>query len=283
MIRFGTAGVPAGLKSRRAEDGVREVARLGLEAMELEFVRGVKMSAESAARVRAAAEETGVALTAHGPYYVNLASTDPGTAEASVGRLLDAARVCSECGGHSVTFHAAFYQGREPEVVFALVVAKLRELKARLEKEQVKVKISPELTGKPSQFGSLDELIRLGRTAPGVGLCLDFSHFAARENGRENNYEGFSSALKALQRGIKASALRDLHMHVSGIQWGEKGEQKHLMLRDSDFDWEGLLRALIAEKVGGVLICESPVMEEDAMFLKREYLRRGGGQRSCSK
>jgi deoxyribonuclease-4 len=68
-------------------------------------------------------------------------------------------------------------------------------------------------------------------------------------------------------------------MHVSGIQWSAKGEQKHLMLRDSGFDWEGLLRALIAEKVGGIVICESPVMEEDAMFLKKEYLRRGGGKK----
>lgn len=276
MILFGTAGVPAGLKSRRAEDGVREVKRLGLSAMELEFVRGVRMSEEGVRKVRAAAAETKVVLTAHGPYYINLASLEPETAAASRERILATARVAAACGGKSVTFHTASYQGRDPEVVFPTVARELRSLVGRLRKEDLRIKISPELTGKPTQFGSIMELIELARAVPGLGLCVDFSHHAARSAGEENGYHGFKNLLAALRRGLGSAALSNLHMHVSGIEWGEKGEKRHLMLQEAEFDWEGLLQALMEFRVSGILICESPVMEEDAMFLQKEYQKRAG-------
>jgi deoxyribonuclease-4 len=274
MILFGPAGAPSSTKGRRPEDGVREVSRLGLDCMELEFVRGVRMSDEGVARVRAAALETGVVLTAHGPYYINLASREEAIAVASVERILSAARRCDQAGGVSVTFHAAFYQGRGAEEIYKIVAGRLREVLRRLEQEGVTIAVSPELTGKPSQFGSLAELIRLCREVKGIRPCIDFSHYAARENGDGNGYEGFKQALAALRRGLGAPALKSLHMHASGIEWGEKGEKRHRRIMESDFDWKALIQVLVDQKVSGTLICESPEMAEDALIMKAEYKRR---------
>jgi deoxyribonuclease-4 len=274
MINFGPAGVPTTLVSRKPEHGIREVARLGLDCMEIEFVRGVRMGDEAAARVNQARKETGITLTAHGPYYINLCSQEADKAEASVERILETARRCFACGGVSITFHAAYYQDRNPELIFRMVAERLRGIRQRLEKEGVRVAVAPELTGRPSQFGSLPELVRLCREVPGIRPCIDFAHFVARQNGASNNYEGFRALLSSLKQGLGPGALKDLHMHVSGIEWGSRGERKHHRLKESKFDWEALLQALVDMEVSGVMVCESPVMEEDALILKQEYQRR---------
>ena len=77
----------------------------------------------------------------------------------------------------------------------------------------------------------------------------------------------------SLERGLGPSALKGLHMHVSGIEWGPKGEKKHCRIMESQLDWEALLLALVDLRVSGIMICESPATEEDALILKKEYLR----------
>ncbi len=278
MILFGTSGIPHSCKSRKSVDGVREIARLGLDLMEVEFVRGVKMGEATADKVGQAAAESGVVLTSHAPYYVNLASVEVEKVEASVERILHTASICHRFGGKSVTFHAAYYMGREPAAVMSVVTEQLRALIMRMNKEGVDLAISPELTGKPSQFGSLEELIKLSRAVEGVGLCIDWSHYVARDNGAFNSYEGFKRAIAKIRRGLGKKALSRLHMHVSGIEWTEKGEAKHRPLRESEFDWEALLDVLVEEQVSGMIVCESPLLEEDALLLKREFLKRSSSK-----
>lgn len=273
MIKFGPAGVPKSLTSRKAEHGIREVARLGLDCMEVEFVRGVRMKAEGAARVNQARKETGISLSAHGPYYINLCSPEEDKIEASVQRVLDTARRCFQFGGESITFHAAYYMDRPPDLISKMVADRLREILQSMKKEGLEVAVSPELTGRPSQFGSAAELVRLCREVPGIRPCIDFSHFVARNNGRGNNYEGFRELLLSLKKGLGPSVLKSLHMHVSGIEWGKKGERKHRPITDSEFDWEALLKSLVDLDVSGNLICESPAHVEDALMLKKEYIR----------
>jgi deoxyribonuclease-4 len=96
--------------------------------MELEFVRGVKMSSETARQVKALAEKNDVVLTAHGPYYINLNSQDSAITNASVKRILDTARIASLAGGYSITFHAAYYMTLQKEKVYDIVKSHLKTL-----------------------------------------------------------------------------------------------------------------------------------------------------------
>jgi deoxyribonuclease IV len=270
-LLFGTAGIPHSAKKAKPEDGVRECARLGLGCMELEFVYGVKMTSTGAAQVSKAREETSLALTAHGPYYINLASMEPEKLAASRKRVLDTARIGFQCGARSITFHAAFFQGRGREEVLEMVAGELKAILETLAKEKIKIDIRPELSGKPVQVGSLEDLIWLGKNAKGILPTIDFAHFYARDAGARNNYKDFCGVLEQLGTNFGKAILKNMHIHISGIEFTAKGERKHLNFSESGFNWKDCLKALLEYDVEGVCICESPSLEGDALLLKDTY------------
>ncbi len=271
MMRFGTGGVPLSAAKRSTEAGIQRIAELGLDHMEVEFVRGVKMKVDKAKDVAQIAKELGVTLTAHGPYYINLNSADEGKRRASIQRILDTARVGYALGAKSATFHAAYYGKDDPEVVYRRVRDALIEVLKTLRDENIRIKISPETTGKPNQFGTLEEILRLCDEVPGIFPCVDFAHMHARSNGKLNTYDEFVSILGEIENVLGRNALQELHIHVSGIEYNENGEIEHLNLEESDFNYRDLLRALIDKGVGGYIVVESPNLEDDALLLKKTY------------
>lgn len=278
-LRFGTAGIPHSAKKDKPEEGVRECARLGLDCMELEFVYGVRMTPSAAALVKKAREETSLGLTAHGPYYINLASLEPEKIVASRERVLDTARRGFECGAGSITFHAAFFQGRDREEVLKMVAGELKAILETLDREKIKIDVRPELSGKPSQVGSLEDLIWLGKNVKGILPTIDFAHFYAREAGRHNSLQDFRGLLEQLEKTFGKAILKNMHIHISGIEFTAKGERKHLNFSESQFNWKDCLKALIEYDIEGVCVCESPSLEKDALLLKETYKKMSGGKR----
>jgi deoxyribonuclease-4 len=270
-LLFGTGGVPLSAKSRSTEAGIERVAELGLGCMEVEFVQGVKMSPQVAVSVGELAARKNVVLTAHGPYFVNLNAVEPQKVHMSKERILQTARIAALFGARSITFHAAFYLKNTPAETYAVVKKHLQEVVNILRKEGNKVTISPEVTGKPSQFGTLEELLRLSNEIEGVAPCIDFSHWHAR-TGKANSYQEFLAMLDQVEKKLGRRGLDNMHIHLSGIAYGNKGEIKHLMLPDSDLQYAHLLKALKERKAKGVVICESvPYLEQDALLLQQTY------------
>jgi deoxyribonuclease-4 len=271
QLLFGPAGVPLSAPSRSTLDGVPQVRKLGLGCMELEFVRGVRMSPEMAKQVRVLAEKHDVVLTAHGPYYINLNSVDSAITKASVKRILETARITSICGGYSITFHAAYYLGMAKEKVYDVVKSQLKHITRTLSDEGIKLWVRPETTGKATQFGDVDELIKLSQEVEQVMPCVDFAHLHARSNGKVNTYKEFCQALEKLEKGLGREALDNMHIHMSGIEYSDKGERNHLVLKESDMNYKELLKALKEYRCKGCVINESPNLEEDAQLMKKEY------------
>ena len=270
-LLFGTGGVPLSAASRSTEAGIERIAELGLDCMEVEFVQGVKMSPEVAVTVGELAARKKIVLTAHGPYAVNLNAVERQKVHMSKERILQTARIASLFGARSITFHAAFYLKDTPAETYAMVKKQLQEVMNTLCKEGNKVTISPEVSGKVSQFGSLEEILRLSSEMEGVLPCIDFSHWHAR-TGKANSYREFSDILDQVERKLGRRALDSMHIHLSGIAYGKRGEIKHLMLPDSDLHYAELLKALKERRAKGVVICESvPDLEHDAMLLQETY------------
>jgi len=270
-LLFGTGGVPVSAKSRSTEAGIERIAELGLGCMEVEFVQGVRMSPEVAISVGKLAARKKVALTAHGPYFINLNAAEPQKVHMSKERILQTARIAALFGAISITFHAAFYMKSTTAETYTVVKERLQELLNTLHKEGNKVTVSPEVTGKPSQFGSLEEILQLSSEIEGVAPCIDFSHWHAR-TGKANSYQEFLDILEQVERKLGRWGLDNMHIHVSGIAYGNKGEIKHLMLPESDFQYTELLKALKERKAKGVVICESvPYLEQDALLLQHTY------------
>jgi len=270
-LLFGPSGVPHSAPKTDTMSGIKRVAELGLGCMEMAFVRRVSMGPDKAAKVKELAEASGVRLTVHGPYFVNLNSAEPDKLAASKERMLKAARVGYAAGAESICIHAAFYQDKDHEDVYNNVLAGFRETTDILNKEGVKVWMRPEVMGKASQFGTVEETVRLSKEVPGVLPLVDFAHLHARSIGAYNTYEEFCFVLDQLKDGLGPESLEQLHLHVSGIEYGPKGEKKHLNLDESDFNYKDLLRALKDYKCKGFVICESPNQEDDAMLLKQTY------------
>lgn len=272
IFLFGTAGVPEKAARRDSEAGIRRVRDAGLDCMELEFVRRVSMDEAKAARVREVAESLGVGLTVHAPYYINLNSRDSSVIEASKNRLFEAARIGALCGARSVAFHAGYYLDGSPARAFRNIAKNLRHVAKKCRDRGVEIQLRPETSGKPSQFGTLEEALALSTEVDGVLPCLDFAHMHSY-GGKMNSYDEFATALEKIRTDLGAEALTDMHIHASGIRFGHRGEIEHVNLGQSDLNYTALLRALKDFSVGGRLICESPDREHDALLMKRTYQR----------
>ncbi len=271
-LLFGTGGTPVSTqKPPSSVAGIRRIAELGLECMELEFVRGVHMGKETALQVNAEAKKFNIKLTAHAPYFINLYSKDLVKKEGSSYHIIQTARVAQWCGAESVNFHAGVYEGDPPEKVYPVVKKNLQDVLTRLKKEKIDIWIRPEVLGKSAQFGTVEEVLNLSAELEGVLPTIDFAHWHARNNGKENSYNEFAGVLQQIKKRLGQKAIENMHMHISGIQYGSKGELKHLILKESDFNYPDLLKALKNYNVGGFAICESPNLEEDALLLKTTY------------
>ena len=269
-LLFGTGGVPHSARNRTTVSGIERVAGLGLGCMEIEFVQGVKMGEASARQVAETAAREGIKLSVHAPYYINLNAREPEKVKASQARLLQSARIAAVCGARSVAFHAAFYMGDSPEKTYDTVRQNLGEVVSQLREEGNRVMLRPEVMGKHSEFGTVGEIFNLSTELEGVGPCIDFAHWHARTRAF-NSYPEFASLLKQIMERLGRAALDDIHVHFSGIKYGTKGEISHLDLQESDLKYEDLLRALKDYEVGGLVICESPNLEEDATLLQTTY------------
>ena len=271
-LHFGTAGIPNSTPRKSTPNGVKRVAELGLDAMEIEFVRGVRMSDESAAEVKAVAQQLGVALTVHAPYYINLNSAEQEKVEASINRILESARVGHKAGAWSVVFHPGYYGDSTPKQALQRVEEAIRRIVKTLKDEGIEIWIRPELMGGVKEIGSLEEVIKITEDIGEMVLpCIDFAHLHARTNGKYNTYEEFRQVLELIEKRLGREALDNMHIHFSGIEYNEKGEVKHLNLKESDFNYKDLAKILKEFKVKGVIISESPNLEEDALLLKQTY------------
>jgi len=269
-LLVGTGGVPHSAPKPSSQAGIKQIRELGLDCMELAFVRRVAMGEKTTSEVRQTAEECEVQVSVHAPYYVNLNSPEADKVRASRQRILQAARVGWLCGAQSIVFHAASYHDDPPEIVYERVRGHLVELVEELRAEGNGAILRPETTGKVSQFGTLEELLMLSKEVEGVAPCVDFAHLHAR-TGADNSYEEFAAFLELIGGELGQAGLGDMHIHISGIDYGPGGEKAHLNLEDADLRYVELLQALRDFEVSGLVICESPNLEEDALLVQRTY------------
>lgn len=270
QLHFGTAGIPWSAKGKGTAAGVAEVKRLGLSAMELEFVRNVNLNDKSAPQVKEAAKKNNVILSCHGQYFVNMNGSEKVLA-ASKRMMLQAATAAWLAGAFSITYHMAYYMLSSREQAYQNVKKNLKEVIDTLKRDGITIQVRPEIAGKITQFGDLQECIKLSQELEGVQPCIDFAHLYARTNGKNNTYEEFAAILEKLEKELGRDALDQMHIQVAGIAYNKTGERNHLNFKDSGFNFLELLKALKDFKVKGVVICESPNIEQDALLLQKNY------------
>ncbi len=268
-LNFITAGMPLKTGKGSYPQAFDILNDMKLDGMELEFVHGVRMSDTNRNFVKEKSKD--FVITAHGPFYINLNSKEEEKIDASVQRIIDTAAVASQAGAFSITYHAAFYMGKDKETVYNQVKTQTKRIIDILENEKIKVWIRPETTGKATQWGDIDEIINLSKDFEQVLPCVDFSHLHARSAGEYNTYDEFSKVLEKIGNEIGQYALENFHGHLAGIEYTAKGEKQHLNLENSDMNYKDLLKAMKEFGVKGALVCESPNIEDDCKLIKNYY------------
>ncbi len=277
-FRFGTVGSPISTpkKPGGSVGATLRIAELGLDALELGWVRSVRVSEKTCAVIKSTAEESDVAISVHAPYYINLNANDEEWPK-SRKRLMDAAHFGNLAGATDIIFHPGSYFGKLPEEVLPLAIDRLRGCLDEIRSLGNPVILRPETMGKSAMLGSLEDTIKMSQAIDGVEPCIDFAHMHARPgDGSMNTYDEWRRALEAYGEALGAAALQNLHAHLSGIEYTPKGEKEHLPILGSDFDLEALLKALDEFDCGGRIVCESPVMEEDALVIQEKWLDVSG-------
>jgi deoxyribonuclease-4 len=192
-----------------------------------------------------------------------LNSLEPQKIGASRARILK----CCEIGNYlanndhkiPIVFHPGFDLKSPKEDTYNRIKEQiLRILREAKEKGWDNIVLAPETTGKESQFGDLDENLRLVKDT-GCSICIDFAHLKARYNGKIDYDE--------IIKKIKDSGLKKIHAHFSGIEYTAKGERRHLITEEKDI--KELFNHLNKLNIEISIINESPQPLKDALKMKK--------------
>lgn len=279
---FGTVGSPKSTPKSPGGSvgGVIHSADLGLFSLELGWVRSVRVSEKTCALIKSTAEENDVLISVHAPYFINLNADDEEWPK-SRKRLMDAAHFGNLAGATDIVFHPGSYFEHPPEEVLPIAIERLQNCVDELRAANNDVIMRPETMGKSAMLGSLEDTLKMSQEIDGVQPCFDVAHLFARSgDGTVNTYDHWSQALEDYASVLGNDSLKNLHIHISGIQYGEKGEKEHLPLDESELDYEAFLKALNEFNCQGRILCESPILEEDALKCKQAWCEIS--QEDCS-
>ncbi len=275
---FGTVGSPLETpKKPGGSVGSIEFSRsIGLGALELGWVQAVRVTEATCAAIQSAGGTHKVALSVHAPYFINLNATAEEWPK-SRKRLMDAAHYGFLAGATDIIFHPGSYFGGDPAEVLKVAIPRLKECARELRVNGDEVTLRPETMGKSAMLGSFEDTLAMSTEVEGVLPCLDFAHLHARPgDGTFNTYEEWAACLTRYRRALGRSALKHLHIHLSGIEYGPKGEKNHLPLAEADLDFKALFTALKDFGCAGRILCESPLMEQDALTMKETWIGING-------
>jgi len=272
-VRFGPAGIPAGTPGEGAAAGIAYCREIGLGAMEVEFVHGVNMGEAKARAAGEAARKNGIRLSCHAPYYINCCSQKKQIVESSISRIAASAQAASWLSASPVVVHTGHYMGQPAQECRRAAIGAYEECFAKMDALGIRgVALGAELTGKKTAYGSLDEIIGLAqhfgieRMVP----VIDYAHFHARE-GRLRSKGDFAAILERVENALGSRAAKSFHCHFSGIEFGDSGERRHLPISSNSPPFAPLAQSWKENGWAGTVICESPLLEVDALALQKIY------------
>ena len=275
--RFGPAGNAESFPFKSSLDAPRWLWQLGLDCYEYQCGRGVHIGEAAARRLGAQAEEHGVALSIHAPYFINLANPDHDSILKNNGYVLTSCAAAEWMGAKRVVVHTGALMGRSRREALDIAKKGVRTLLAVLDNAGLgHIALCPETMGKTNQLGDLDEVLQLcaldGRLVP----CVDFGHLYARSLGADDGAEAMERLLDRMERALGRERASRFHSHFSHIEFTLKGgEKRHRTFADSGGygpDWAPLAAAVVRRGWSPTFICESAgTQAEDAVEMKKVY------------
>ena len=279
---------PSGHSESYAAEGLTSTADMprwisarGLDIFEYSFGRGVRVSTATAAAIGEKCDEYGVEMSVHAPYFINFASSEPEKAQNSVNYILSSLKVLKAFGGERCVFHAGAQGQDSREAAFARtkdMFARTLELIAE-EPDYADLIVCPETMGKQAQIGTVEEVIELCKLGDNVYPCVDFGHLNALYGGSLRTASDFEDIVKKLLDGLGEKKTKNMQVHFSKIQYGAKGEIRHLTFADDVYgpEFEPFAEIIVKYGLTPHILSESAgTQAEDSAAMRDIWLRASG-------
>ncbi|MEM1950598.1 MAG: TIM barrel protein [Candidatus Nitrosocaldus sp.] len=260
-VYIGTQGFPATARGHGIEAAMRRIYELGLNALEVDFAHGIYLSIKESKDLGRLADELGIRLSIHAPYYINLCSEDEDVIMRSKRRILECVERGEAMHADIIAIHSAFYGKRSKEEAYTMVRAGYESIVDEMRSMGIKhVKLGAETMARRNQFGTLDEVLRLHKDLNGwVIPYVDFAHIFARNDGRIDYADVIDRLLNA--------RLEHINAHFTGLaRKGYRYVDIHRPIGEPQF--EPLALEIVRRGLNITIICESPLLELDCLRMK---------------
>ena len=275
--KFGPAGNAESFPYKSSVDAPRWLQELGLDCYEYQCGKGVRVKEDTAVALGRQAQEHGVALSLHAPYFINLANPDPESQEKTIGYITSSCLVADQMGATRVVIHSGALMKRTREEAMNIALPFLKRIVAVCQDQGFgHITLCPETMGKINQLGDLDEVLRLCQVHESLIPCVDFGHLYARSLGKDEGAEAVERMLSRMESELGTDRASRFHSHFSHIEFTPNGGEKCHRTFDDDGGygpaWEPLAQAVAERGWSPTFICESAgTQAEDALTMKRIY------------
>lgn len=277
-IKFGPAGnaqsfAEAGFKA--TVDAPRWLHEMGLNAYEYQCGRGVNIGEETARKIAAQAALHDIAMSLHAPYYINLSNRDEERVQKNIGYVLASCQAATWLGADRIVVHTGGVGKQSRTKAFENTKENVRDILNAVEQAGYTTTICLETMGKQSVIGSAKEIFELVALDDRLLPCIDFGHLNARTCGKCSTEEEFAQVLDLMENTIGTERARVFHSHFSHIEYGPKGEVRHLTFADEQYgpDFAPLAKLIAQRGWTPRFICESAgTQAEDAKQMMDMYL-----------
>lgn len=272
--RFGPAGIPLIYVGSTA-DVPQFLHDENLSAFEYQAVRGVHITQIMAEKLGTNARNSDIWITMHGPYFVNLCGNQD-VIEKSKVRLIESLRAASWMGAHHVVYHPGYYMNRGKLEALNLCIKSTNEIIEEAAGLGIKnVLLGPETTGKPTQLGSLEEIIEICEKVDKVIPTVDWAHLHARDSGKIKKKEDYLKLIDIIEKRLGREAVENLHCHFTHIEFSTKGERRHHTLDEKEYGppFQPLAEIIVEQGLKPVIISESPLLDIDSVKMQNMVLK----------
>ncbi|NLG88225.1 MAG: TIM barrel protein [Clostridiaceae bacterium] len=249
--------------------------KMGLNAYEYQCNKGVNIKKETAEKIGEEAKKAGIRMSIHAPYYINLASTDDKKRENSVQYILKTLQIADWMGAGRIVVHTGTVGKMSREKAMTLALPALAQALKEADASGLSgISICPEVLGRISQLGDLDEILIMCGLDERMIPCVDFGHVYARSFGALKTIDDYRRIFDAVENSLGKERADKLHIHFSRVEFTDAGERKHHTLDETEYgpDFEPLAKVLAERNAEPVIICESrDRMAEDALKMKHIY------------
>lgn len=277
-IKFGPAGnaqsfADAGFKA--TVDAPRWLHEMGLNAYEYQCGRGVNIGEETARKIAAQAALHDISMSLHAPYYINLSNRDEERVQKNIGYVLASCQAATWLGADRIVVHTGGVGKQSRTKAFENTKENVQDILNAVEQAGYTTTICLETMGKQSVIGSAEEIFELVALDDRLLPCIDFGHLNARTCGKCSTEEEFAQVLDLMENTIGTERARVFHSHFSHIEYGPKGEVRHLTFADKQYgpDFAPLAKLIAQRGWTPRFICESAgTQAEDAKQMMDIYL-----------